>query len=546
MLPATAATGPSVADVLRLDPVRHGRPRVAAGAQGLGRPVRWTHVAEVLDISHLLQGGELLLSTGVAFPDGHELVVAVRVLAQAGTAGLLIELGRRYDEIPGAVLEVADEVGFPVVELRRETSFVQVTEAVHALVLGAQVAELRASEEVHRTFTELSMEGANPETIVRHTARMARAPVVLENLAHQVLAFDPAGTSADVVLDRWEARSRALTPQGRTWFDQGSGCVVVTVGARGNDWGRLVVITGEPPTSGQLVTAERAATTLALHRLVEREQESLERQSHRTLLAAMVDQSLTSQELLVRAAGVGVPLEDRSYVAVTVRALQRPPAGLAAQAQLRQLAQITEGAMKAQRSSALVGVLDETSVGALLVLPLDTGPDPALEAISRRIRREAADVGMSQPVVAAGSTVTDLLDVRRSFLESLQVADVADPTSTRSVHRLADVGLAGLLHLLREDERLQAFVERELGPLLAYDARHESDLLGALRTYLACGRNKSLAAERYGLSRPSFYERLRGIEALLDVDLDEVSVCLTLHVAVSALEFVRQGFAPRP
>lgn len=31
--------------------------------------MRWAHVAEVADIAHLLRGGELVLTTGVALPD---------------------------------------------------------------------------------------------------------------------------------------------------------------------------------------------------------------------------------------------------------------------------------------------------------------------------------------------------------------------------------------------------------------------------------------------------------------------------------------------
>lgn len=60
---------PTVAQVLELDTLRRGRPRVAAGAAGLRRTVRWTHVTEHPDIAHLLRGGELLLSTGLAFPE---------------------------------------------------------------------------------------------------------------------------------------------------------------------------------------------------------------------------------------------------------------------------------------------------------------------------------------------------------------------------------------------------------------------------------------------------------------------------------------------
>jgi purine catabolism regulator len=498
----------------------------------------------VLDISHLLKGGELLMSTGVAFPDDDaDLAEAIRTLAAAGTSGMVVELGRRYsDALPAALLAAADEVDLPVIELRRETSFVLVTEAVHALVVGAQLTELRASEEVHRTFTELSIEGADAQTIVRHTARMAGAPVVLESLNHQVLMFDPAGSAADHLLDRWEARSRSVASAHRTTVDDDNGWVVTVVGARGTDWGRLVVIADTSPTSRQLVVAERAAAALALERLVERDQESLERQSHRTLLSAMLDQSMTSSELLLRATGLGVRLEQQTLIAAIVRSEPTTHSPVGAQAHVRQLAEVTTRALRNSRADGLVGVLDEASVGVLLAADDAPSVEASLTAVAGRVRRDEMIGELGGVVVAAGSTVHDVLDVRRSLLEATQVADLASPGSRRAVHRLTDVGLAGLLHLLRDDERVQTYVERELGALLAYDQTSaHSDLLGALRVYLDTGRNKSTAAQQYGLSRPAFYERLRAIEALLGADLDDVSTCLTLHVAVSALDAVRSN-----
>jgi purine catabolism regulator len=109
------------------------------------------------------------------------------------------------------------------------------------------------------------------------------------------------------------------------------------------------------------------------------------------------------------------------------------------------------------------------------------------------------------------------------------------------VFRLPDVGLAGLLHLLRDEPRLQTFVERELGPLLAHDARHPRDpLLGTLRAYLENGRNKSAAATAAHLSRQAFYERLARLERILRTDLESVDACLSLHVAMLALDAIRE------
>jgi purine catabolism regulator len=83
-------------------------------------------------------------------------------------------------------------------------------------------------------------------------------------------------------------------------------------------------------------------------------------------------------------------------------------------------------------------------------------------------------------------------------------------------------------------------VERELGPLLAYDAEHNSQLIAMLRIYLEQGRNKSAAADAAHLSRPSFYDRLHKVERVLGVDLDQVESCLSLHVALLALDAVRR------
>jgi purine catabolism regulator len=131
-------------------------------------------------------------------------------------------------------------------------------------------------------------------------------------------------------------------------------------------------------------------------------------------------------------------------------------------------------------------------------------------------------------------------EARRSLQEARQVAHAARRLPVGGIYRLPDVGLAGLLHLLRDEPRLQTFVERELGSLLAYDAEHPREhLVATLRAYLESGRNKSAAAEASHLSRPAFYERLARISRITGADLDSVDVCLSLHVALLALDAVR-------
>ena len=106
----------------------------------------------------------------------------------------------------------------------------------------------------------------------------------------------------------------------------------------------------------------------------------------------------------------------------------------------------------------------------------------------------------------------------------------------KAYYQIADVRLQGLVYLLRDDERMQRFRERELGPLMAFDARPGGDLLRVLRAFLYPGGNKAGTATELGLSRPTLYARLAQIEGILKLDLELAESRLSLHVASLALD----------
>src|SRR5579859_3016611 len=207
---------PTVADLLGLPVVRRGSPRVLAGADRLDAPVRWVHVLELADAAHLLQGGEFVLTTGIALPaDPARLRQYAADLAAAGASALAVELGRRYvGELPAALVRGAADSGLTLIVFEREVPFVEITEAVHARIIDAQLEELRASERLHEVFTELSVAGASPDEIVRQAAILAGRPVILADLSHRVLACEPGSADPERLLAGFARRSRAFSPAG--------------------------------------------------------------------------------------------------------------------------------------------------------------------------------------------------------------------------------------------------------------------------------------------------------------------------------------------
>jgi sugar diacid utilization regulator len=418
----------TVREVLDLDVLRRGSPQVVAGAARLDAPVRWVHAIEVTDIGRLLRGGELVLSTGIALPDSAAgLAAYVGSLGGVGVAGLVVELGRRYAAaLPPALVAAAEARSLPLIELRREVAFIEITEAVHTRIID----ELLVS---------------------------------------------------------------------------------------------------------------RAAATLALGHLLTSQAESLERQAHRTLISAIIERSgADGGEAEARARALGVEVTGRELVAVVVRLGEPEPGADAAgggQAAVLAAAEAVASACRAAGVPALAGVLDDVRAGALLSLPPGADADgPLLRLAERLATPGGAPYGL---VIGASRPTRSLRDVRDAFREAREVADVAirHPDGRgghRPYYRLPDLRLRGMLHLLREDARLRGFAERELGPLLSYDAEHGTSLVTDLAALLEAGGNKALAAARAHLARPTFYQRLALIERVLAVSLADPESRTSLHVALLA------------
>jgi purine catabolism regulator len=535
---------------LALDVVRRGQPHVVAGAHRLEGQVRWVHAIEFADAARLLRGGELVLATGIALPEEGPLLDAyVADLAAVGVSALAVELGRRYTGgLPAGFVAAAERHGLPLIVFGREVPFVEITEAVHARIIDDQLDQLRDSARLHEVFTDLAVAGAGPAEILRQAAMLAGRPVVLEDLSHHVLACEPAGTDPAALLDGFEARSRAV-PQGeRTRYDEPSGWLVTMAGARGEDWGRVILVCGQPPGPGDAVLVERTATALALARLLTRQHESLERQAHGTLIGAIVAGAFTDlDEAAARARALGVQVTGRQLLTVVVR-FRGGGSGLPAHARVLEVADALADACRRERVPALVGSLSEARVGGLLSVAPEAKADGVLAAVCSAAQQRLA----GDAVIGVGSAATSLTDARRSLLEAQQVAGAAARSPSgdqgRPYYRLADLRLRGLLYLLGDDARLATFVDRELGPLLAHDQAQGTGLTKVLAAYLAEGGNKAAAAGRAHLARPTFYAKLKTIERILGVSLDSAESRTSLHVAllaVVAAQHDRNG-PPRP
>ncbi|RMI28916.1 PucR family transcriptional regulator [Nocardia stercoris] len=533
----------TVADVLATPVVQAGHPEVISAAN-LDRAVRWVHVSDLAEIADVLVGAELILTTGQALAaPAPDRIRYLRSLADAGVAGLIVELGSYVRELGPAVADTARALGLPVIALHRVTRFVEITEAVHREIVADQYAELEFARTVHETFTELSVRRAALTEIVRTAASMLDASVVLEDLAHRVLAATARHISSSALLDNWESVSRLL-PEGDD---------VVAVGPHTQRWGRLILRSERVHIPRARMVLERAAQTLTLHRMIDKDRFGLHRRAQTGLIADLVDGRVADErDAQARAAALGLTRRAR-YVplAVAIEADVDPDPVAAQRHSTAVVEAVTHGlglvnasALSSAEHRADTARIDQRGaalgsgerVAIVLALTRDRDVDDQLDSVCAAVLTEVRRVdGVRRAVVGVGIDSESLLDTARQLGAAADIAAVA--RSLRADHerkffRSADIHLRGLVSLIRDEPGVQSFAETELSALLRYDIRHAADLTGTLRRFLDLAGNKTELAKTLAISRPTLYDRLARIERILAVDLDDGESRTSLHTAL--------------
>ena len=548
---------PTIRQLLESDPVQHGEPTVLAGHSGLDQPVRWVHVSDVADLDSMLAGGELVLTTGMAMAHPESATDYLPGLARAGAVGLIVELGPQFPEVDPMYLAQADELGFPLISLARETRFIDITEAAHRLIVEQQYDAVVFAHRAHEVFSELTMTRASMSAIVSAASGLVGLPVVLEDLNHHVLAVESAGAQESQLLRDWPRQSR-LTPWTKETAQSGPGSWLVTpVGPLRRQWGRLVVpeapevpgVPGPADSPGVRMVLERAAQALTLWRMVEQADSSLEQQAQSSLLDDLRRGRITDEKLaLARASTLGLRPAIR-YLPMTVRiadAAHRTDQ-VVAQRRLAHILDATRHTILSQKQTALVADRQGRHVDVLLAQHAGPDGDLVLARTTAAIRDALLDLdGVRDCAIGISAPSPRLIDAADELDESAHIAEVAismprGPDGfTKPYHRATDIRLRGLLYLLADDSRVKAFAESELRGILDHHARYEDDAYGILRTFLEVGGNKSELAKTLHMSRPTLYARLATLSRILGVDLEDAESRTSLHAALWIMDAVER------
>ncbi|XVQ88185.1 PucR family transcriptional regulator [Microbispora siamensis] len=518
---------------------------VLAGRNGLDRTVRWVAVSELEDPTPFLEGGELVLTTGMRLSAGDAVPYVSRLVAR-GVTGLGFGVGLSHDAVPPAFAQAAEAAGLPLVEVPRDTPFIAIGKAVSDLLAGEHYEEISRAFAAQGRLTRSALQREGPVAVVDRLSREIGGWALLLDPAGAVRhAADATGRPGDrrgAAGDWARETARSLEPEIARLRSAPSPAslalstpdehvVVQPLGRRG------FFAVGSPrpfsPIAHTVVNAAGSLLTLALEQ--GREQRSAAAHVRSAVLRLLLAGEARAAAETLAALGMRLPAEP-----VTVLACDT--------ADPEALTEALTGAAPGPRAAfAAVGTFTAPWEGLLVVLAPDPHADEVVALAARHGR-----VGVSAPgveIARSEGRVEDRMEspdpeLDRAFNRAFDRApdralaaalDRALDQARRAlvsaapVARFSELAGRGLLSLL-DPAAAASFAAAILAPLRDYGSR--ADLVESLRAYLASNGHWDAAAQRLGVHRHTLRYRMKRVSELLGRDLDDPAVRAELWIAL--------------
>ena len=498
--------------------------------------VTWVVATELLQPASYLEGGELVLTTGLVMADTEAGTWRqyVASLVEAGVAALGLGTGIAFDAVPDDLREACRVGGLNLLEVPLDVSFASISRDVGAMLqaAGPAVGAEGAGDEEILVLQQLTRAAAkdNQSAIMRALASILRGEVSLRDATGRTVVgpFGPAAPQIDDEVAECIARIRPGGMRGAGAVDLGDMRLVVRpVGMTGEPESYLATVQWETLTRAQALGVDLAWSFL-----------NLIAESSKAFTGWLLQLvGASTGHLLAGEVAQGMALADQARVLVLTR-LPSPPRrsmiGPDGGHQWRVICLEGDSAAVAGLSTALARLLVEergAPVGERLLWRTDRGGG-RLTVLGEAERvlgllkdsRVTPWAGRMRIGVSGRAGVADL---PRAAQQALSVCTGARRLG--QAVRWEASGLPSVTDLLDED-RARAFARTRLRSVA-----DRPDLLELLEIYLSEAGAVQRIAERLGVHRNSVPARLVRLRRALGVDIEDAEQRANLWFALHFL-----------
>ncbi|MBB6452542.1 purine catabolism regulator [Salirhabdus euzebyi] len=510
---------------------------VVAGYEGLSRLVKWVHVVEVTNIRNLLNGNELILSTGVAWQGKKEHFISlVKQLIALQASGLCIEMGTYTTIIPEEVIEIANRAQFPIILIHKEVPFVDITQDIHGLLINHQYKILSDLE-------SYSLELSKKLLTIDHYNEVLK--MIRNYLQVQVMIVFHKKEEVQCFPDVMEQEQRTLLQGVKREGDSLShktpySIARLPIKLLGETYAELIIASDERElTEFDHLILDRTATALAELLLRDLYVEEKRRVEETKWVMSWLSGKETEEGIYEHLAFHSSTVKPKGAFVCIVK-LDSIPQNMSVQLTYFKLA---FRSIFDQQGFSMFAI--EKANNIIFILVNERSPQTWKKRMKEGLTRlKASDVvrkGMNnkKPLFGVGKFVNKLSDIHKSYQSAEETLRIKDRLSEQSdSYFYEDLHVFRFISLLSRTVDLNEVVDEYLAPVIEYDRKYNGKLMETLKTYLVCNGSKQETARQLFIVRQTLYHRLHKLEKLIGKDFMKHEKRLALEFMLLSYEFL--------
>lgn len=529
----------TVSDVLKVNVM--AQCRLVAGSTGLDRRVRSVTVMEVPDVYAWIREGEIVLTTLYALKDDpRALSNLVPEMADHGIAALAIKPRRYVDQIPEVMVDQAERLSVPLIEIPDVLSHSVLLEGILNF-LGGRSPGIFGDIVGYQKILDGMLNGLSIPEVIQLMGNLLGNPVsVFHNTGILVLHsnedFPSQQALAHLNYMSWEPLHPFSIPLGTlAWGYRGKasfGNRVVSIhkfvsGGDKTPYSLVVWEWRRALSENELFMINQVSRLIFFELDKANAIQKIERRYRAQFCQNWMKGEMTSiRSIQQLAKQMGWHIEDAArqvmVIGQTGPRLEQPY-----EDPVIRLEKVVGDWMARHNPSAVVFAIDEHVVVTSRV-PLPGQEDPEMWSI-----RLIQAVGLEGDLAVGIGRVRAVNEQSDSYKEALTAFKVAAmEEGGLGVRSYESLGIFRLLAVLAEHQELEAFMTDYIRPITDYDDLYRSNLLKTLQYYLDAGCSVRKASQKMFVHYNTAAYRLSLIETLTGKPLSDPVHRLALHVGV--------------
>ncbi|WP_373231184.1 PucR family transcriptional regulator [Cohnella sp.] len=514
----------TVEQALSVYPLSEGK--LIAGSAGINRIIKAVNVMDAPDIADWIKEGEMVFTTGYLIKDRPEDAShLLNKLHHLGSSGLGIKLGRFWQTIPEPLIEQANSLGFPLIELPFQFTFSDQMNGLFREEMKRNTSDLQDLLDKQIRLMRFALHSGHIKLLFDSVSEVIGYPIAIIGSRGQIM-YNSSEIPDNDLLAKWPWPQHHQCLKTEEWQ-----AFRVPLLKQSRCTGYVLFFYSHLMISALEESLYLQAAELISYHMNFKFEDYFELSAERDfglLIKRYLKNGLPLETLAEYSARWEIDVFHQSYQCVLTD-LPTPQSEGARGDLLESLKTEFLSHSPLQELKGIHVVLEE---GLLSVFPDAAGDREsailsALGSCLNGLKTETANIPRAA-VSSLKKKQSQLLDAFNECKESHRL--IVELGVSDRIVKFETLDLVFVFEQVSR-ERMQKFCDRWLGGLSSRDPEYAREMLRTLETYLDCDGQLNETAKKLYIHRNTATYRIEKLGEILDIDFKKVNDLLRLKIA---------------